>query len=90
MTSRKIGIEKVASEFDIFENRNQIKFKSKNGSKGIIHIFSRTYFFKTLSYNMVKHTQTICRQMPKKCFGVFDCFVESGLIGLIFLDFVNF
>ena len=39
---RKPGIEKVASEFNIFENCKQNKFRSKNGSKGITRSSSRT------------------------------------------------
>ena len=31
---------------------------------------------------MVKHTQTICRQLPKNCLSVFDHFVELMLKGL--------
>ena len=31
---------------------------------------------------MVKHTQTIRRQLPKNCLSVFDHFVELGLKGL--------
>ena len=48
-----------------------------------------TQHFKRQSHKILKHTQTIRRQQPKKCLSMFDHFVELALKGLILVHRLN-
>ena len=48
-----------------------------------------TYPFKRHPHQIVKHTQTTCRQKPKTCLSVFDHFVGLALKELVFRLYFN-
>ena len=41
---------------------------------------------KCQSHKMVKHTQTICQQMPMNCLSKFDHLVKLALKGLTYFE----